>query len=79
MDAYNIADERSDITLKELAEMIADIRGKKVIYEMPDENEAKGYSTASKARLDGSKLKKLGWNAHYGIREGIERTISILL
>lgn len=78
-DAYNIADERSDITLKELAEMIADIRGKKVIYEMPDENEAKGYSTASKARLDGSKLKKLGWNAHYGIREGIERTISILL
>jgi nucleoside-diphosphate-sugar epimerase len=40
--------------------------------------EAAGYSTATKARLDGSKLKTLGWKPAYDIRGGLERTISIL-
>ena len=77
-EAYNVADERSDITLRELAEIIASHAGKKVIYEIPDEVERAGYSRATKARLDGSKLKELGWQAYYDIRTGIFRTIDIL-
>lgn len=77
-EAYNIADERSDIMLKDLAATIADIAGRKVVFEIPDAVEAAGYSTATKARLDGSKLKGLGWNAKYDIRSGMERTIAIL-
>lgn len=77
-EAYNIADERSDIMLKDLAGIIAGIAGKKVVFEIPDAIEAAGYSMATKARLDGSKLKTLGWNAHYDIRTGMERTISVL-
>ena len=77
-EAYNIADERSDIMLKDLAATIAGIAGKEVVFEIPDAVEAAGYSTATKARLDGSKLKSLGWNAKYDIRSGMERTISIL-
>ena len=77
-EAYNIADERSDIMLKDLAAVIAGIAGKKVVFEIPDAVEAAGYSTATKARLDGSKLKKLGWNAKYDIQSGMERTIKIL-
>ena len=75
---YNIADEKSDITLKGLAEIIAELNGKKVSFEIPDAVEAAGYSTATKARLDGHKLKELGWNPKYDIKSGIERTISIL-
>ena len=77
-EAYNIADERSDIMLKDLAAIIAGIAGKEVIFELPDAVEAAGYSKATKARLDGSKLKDLGWVAQYDIRSGLERTISIL-
>ena len=77
-EAYNIADERSDIMLKDLATVIASIAGKKVVFEIPDAVEAAGYSTATKARLDGSKLKRLGWNAKYDIQSGMERTIRIL-
>lgn len=77
-EAYNIANESSDIMLKKLAEIIADIDNKKVIYELPDEVEAAGYSTATKARLDGQKLMKLGWKPKYDINSGIKRTISIL-
>lgn len=77
-EAYNIADERSDITLKDLAAVIAGIAGKQVVFEIPDAVEAAGYSTATKARLDGNKLKNLGWSAKYDIQSGMERTIEIL-
>ena len=77
-EAYNIADIQGDIMLKDLASIIAEINGKKVVFEIPDEVEAAGYSKATKARLNGSKLQNLGWNPRYGIKSGMERTINIL-
>ncbi len=77
-EAYNIADEKSDITLRDLAQLIAGYAGREVIFELPDEVEKRGYSTATKARLDGSKLKKLGWEPYYGIKEGMHHTLDIL-
>lgn len=77
-EAYNIADVKSDILLKNLAEIIAKTVNRRVLYEIPDEVERVGYSTATKARLSGEKLKKLGWIPKYDIEEGIVRTISIL-
>lgn len=74
-EAYNIADEASDIMLKDLAKIIADFAGKEVVFELPDETEKAGYSKATKARLDGSKLKKLGWTARYDIKQGLCRSI----
>ena len=77
-EAYNIADIQGDIKLKDLAQIIAGINGKSVVFEVPDEVEARGYSKATKARLDGTKLKSLGWRPNYDIQTGMERTISIL-
>lgn len=77
-EAYNIADCKSDITLKELSHMIADVCNTKVVFEIPDSVEMKGYSTATKARLDGTKIRRLGWNMKYDIETGIKRTIRIL-
>ena len=77
-EAYNIAEEHSDIMLKDLAAIIACFKGKKVIFEIPNAVEAAGYSTATKARLDGHKLAMLGWKPRYDIRTGIERTMKIL-
>lgn len=77
-EAYNIADEASNITLKDLAQIIADFAGKKVVFEIPEAIEANGYSKATKALLDGSKLKKLGWKPFYSIREGVVRTLKIM-
>ncbi len=77
-EAYNIAEEHSDIMLKDLAAVIAGINKKKVVFEIPDTVEAAGYSTATKARLDGRKLMKLGWKPLYDIESGIKRTITIL-
>lgn len=77
-EAYNIADQRSDITLKDLAATLAKIAGTKVIFEIPDATEKAGYSKATKARLDGSQLHMLGWSPFYNIKTGIQATIQIL-
>ncbi len=77
-EAYNIADEASDIMLKDLADIIAKEAGRKVVFELPDATESAGFSKATKARLDGSKCKALGWKPRYEIKEGLSRTIRIL-
>ena len=64
--------------LKDLAAFIADINGKQVVFEIPDAIEAAGYSSATKARLNGKKIKALGWKPRFDIKSGIERTINIL-
>ena len=64
--------------LKDLAAIIANYAGKKVVFEIPDAVESAGYSKATKARLDSNKLQQLGWNAKYDIKSGIKRTIDML-
>lgn len=73
--AYNVADEASDITLKKLAEFLAEAAGTKVVFELPDEKERQGYSMATKAMLDAGRLKALGWKAFVGMREGLGCTV----
>lgn len=77
-EAYNIADEASDIMLKDLATIIAEYSGRRVVFELPDSIEKSGYSKATKARLEGSKLKSIGWKAKYDLIYGIQKTIDIL-
>ncbi len=74
-EAYNVADEESDITLKELATILAEIAGTKVIFDLPDEKEKRGYSTATKAMLDASKLEALGWEARVHMLDGLKCTV----
>lgn len=76
--AYNLSDSKSDTTLKALAELIAQYVGTRVVFELPDEGERKGYSTATTALMDGGRLKELGWRASYDIEAGIQETIDIL-
>lgn len=77
-EAYNIADSNSDITLRDLASHIARETGTKVVFEIPDAVESAGYSKATKAILDSSKLQALGWKALWDIPQGLTSTISIL-
>lgn len=73
--AYNIADDNSNITIRELAETIAEISGKKVIIELPDTNEKQGYNPVTKSVFSTDKLRKLGWTPQSSICDGLEKTI----
>ena len=77
-DAYNIADEKSDIRLKELAHIIAILSGVKVVFELPSTTELAGFSKATKARLASEKLNSLGWTAVFDVKSGVERTLAII-
>ena len=77
-EAYNIADVSCDITLRDLAQTIADYVGTKVVFDLPDAVEAAGYSKATKARLDSSKLQGLGWKAMFDMKTGLAHTIDVL-
>ena len=72
-EAYNVADESGDITLRDLASLIAAEAGRKVVFDLPNAVEAAGFSKATKARLDGSKLRTLGWRPMYDVQTAVAR------
>ena len=77
--AYNVCGSGSDITLRDLAAHLAHLGGGEVRFELPDAVERAGYSTATKAILDGSKIAHdLGYEPRYDVRSGLERTVHIL-
>ena len=45
---------------------------------MPSETEQKGYSVASYAVLDNSRIEATKWKAGYGFKNAINRTLEIL-
>ena len=74
-EAYNIADESSNITIKELAETIADIAGKKVRVTLSSDFEKKGYNIVKKSLMSSDKLKSIGWTIDSSFREKMNNTI----
>lgn len=74
-EAYNVSDTKSDITLRDLAALIAHECGRKVVFDIPGAAESAGFSPAMLARMDNDKLESLGWSAQYDIRSGIADAI----
>lgn len=62
--AYNIADNSSNISIRELAEMIAKIGGKKVVVDLPSDIEKKGFNVVSKSVFSVERIEKLGWKVN---------------
>ena len=78
--AYNIADENSNITIRELAEIIAKIGGRKVVIDLPDADEKRGFNVVTKSVFSTKKIEALGWRVlPQSLVEKIRTTISITL
>ena len=73
--AYNIADPGSNITIRQLAEMIADIAQRRVIIDLPDDIERAGYNPVSQSIFSTQKLQELGWTITGTMRQKMEDTI----
>ena len=73
--AYNIADDASNISIKELAEIVAGIGGKKVIIDLPDVDEKRGYNLVSKSVFSTEKLESLGWFVFGNIKSKLISTV----
>ena len=78
-EAYNIADGDSNISIRELAETIAAIGGQKVVIDLPDAEERRGFNPVTKSVFSTEKLVSLGWQPQSNISAGLEKTIRELL
>ena len=77
-EAYNIADMDGAITLREITENIAGSVGRKVVFDLPDEQEVNGFSKVSVGVMDSKKLQDLGWQTFDDVRTGTRKTIKIM-
>ena len=77
-EAYNIADSASNISIRELAETIASLGGKKVVIDVPDVDEKKGFNVVTKSVFSTEKLESLGWKALSEMIKGLNNTIQEL-
>ncbi|MBT8932556.1 NAD-dependent epimerase/dehydratase family protein [Lactobacillus delbrueckii subsp. bulgaricus] len=76
--AYNVAGAKCDTSLRGLAATIAKLAGSQVVFELPDQEEAAGYSTATKALLDTEKFQQLGFKADTDLEQALAATMRIL-
>lgn len=75
--AYNVVNEESTMTIKQMAELVADKIAKGSIsikYDVPNNN-IHGYAITSKNRLSSKKLSLLGWKPMYGMEDMYRRMI----
>lgn len=76
--AYNVANENCNVHLRDFAKICANEAGKKVVFDLPDENEKKGFSIASQAILNVKELESLGCHLSSKVGDVLKRTIVLL-
>ncbi len=78
---YNIADEDSKTSIRELAQTLVDIeadKGLKLVFDIP-KTAQKGTASFKNGILSTDKIREeLGWSPTYGIKEGFKRTMDHL-
>lgn len=76
-EAYNLANETEEISIRSLAEMLVSQRKNKdlkVIFNIPESNT--GYCNYKRVGLYTQKLERLGWQPKVDLKEGCKRTIN---
>ena len=76
--AYNVADSSEIMSLRQIAEYIAEISGRKVVFEIPDAVQSAGFSKVVKGVMSNEKLRALGWRPFDDTKSGVKKTIEIL-
>jgi len=72
--AYNVANEDTYISIRDMAEMVCREFGKKMKVRI-ELKEGMGYSPTTYLRLDTTRLKALGWQPTHNLKEMFEAII----
>lgn len=76
--AYNISNPSSIISIKKMAEILANSAGVKLKIELPTEEERKGFNPMSNSSLESKNLQALGWRGCFDAETGFAHTVNIL-
>ena len=75
---YNVSSNKTNIRLKDFAQICAEACNRKVVFDLPSETENRGYSLAQRAILNNDRIKAIGFQPKYEMHDAILRTIEIL-
>ena len=75
---YNIANIDSNVTIRQLAEEIAESSGKKVVFENPSDSDKIAFNMMDNSCLDATALYGLGWNGKFDCKIGVLHTYHIM-
>ncbi|MBR6322482.1 MAG: NAD(P)-dependent oxidoreductase [Lachnospiraceae bacterium] len=76
--AYNISNRHSYVTIRGLAEKIAEKGGTTLRFELPDQTEKAGFSRIQMSILAPDKLEALGFAPIFSLDKGVERTARLM-
>lgn len=77
-NAYNISSDSCIVSIRDMAEALANAANTKVIFENSSDIERKSYNLMTNSSLNGEKLQKLGWTAKFDIDQGTKKTVSLM-
>jgi len=77
-EAYNISNPDSVITIRQMAELLAEAGGVQVRLETASANEKRSFNPMSNSSLKSEKLEALGWKGCFDARTGLAHTVKIL-
>ena len=75
--AYNVSSEKTNVHLKDFAQLCAETCGKGVVFDLPSETERKGFSVAMQAVLANDRIKSIGFVPQYEMSDAVRRTVEI--
>ncbi|WP_029544374.1 NAD-dependent epimerase/dehydratase family protein [Selenomonas sp. AB3002] len=78
LQAYNISNIESVITIRQMAEILAKAGGCEVRTELPSEKEKRGFNPMLNSSLDASALIALGWSGCFDAYRGFDHTVKII-
>lgn len=76
--AYNISNPDSIVSIRQMAEILTETAGVKLVTELPTEAERKGFNPMSNSSLDSTSLQGLGWRGLFDARRGFAHTVEVL-
>ncbi len=76
--AYNISNPDSIITIRQMAEILAEAGNVQLKREEAAEEEKKGFNPMSNSSLESGHLQGLGWKGLFDARRGLTHTVTIL-
>lgn len=77
-EAYNIANEESNVSIRTLAETVAILADKKVVFDIPKDANQGNTTPITRAVFSTSKLEALGWKPLTSLEQGLSHTLRTL-
>ena len=77
-EAYNISNDSSILSIRELAEELAKIGEVELKFELPSELEKNAFNPMVNSSLNSEKLCSLGWKGWFDYKLGLEHTVKII-